>query len=115
MNQLLKYSSLALAILAIMSFKVISLDYAGTYGVSDADPSQIELNLNTDYTFHFKDFSNAHSKIDTHGTWRIKNGYVILENFESPTKIHSKWRIDGECKIAKSRKGLTFYTLIRIR
>ena len=72
MKQSLKSLSIFLAIFAIMSFKIESVEYAGTYGVPETDPSQIELKLNTDYTFHFKDFSNSYSKIDTHGTWKVK-------------------------------------------
>ncbi len=85
----------------------------GTYGVSENDPSQIELIINDDYSFTYQDFSNSKQKIQVYGTWKLKNNAIILHSNQADAQFHNKWRISEDGHIAKSRKGLTFYKLCR--
>tara|TARA_R110002049_G_scaffold219020_1_gene390738 strand:+ start:591 stop:938 length:348 start_codon:yes stop_codon:yes gene_type:complete len=82
-----------------------------TYGVSKSDPSQIELKLNADYTFTYQDFSNTAQKIAVNGTYQIKNHQIQLISKDKEINYHNKWKISNDHKTAKSRKGLSFYTL----
>jgi len=85
----------------------------GTYGVADADPAQIELVLNEDHTFIYQDYSNSAKKIEVSGNWDLNKGHVILKDAEADVKFHTKWKISGDNKVAKSRMGMTFYRLVR--
>lgn len=89
-------------------------DFIGTYGVCDSDPSQIKLTLNTDHTFFYQDFSNPRKKIDVMGHWALKGNVVTLENHNSAYAFHDKWRFFKGGQVAKSRKGMTFYTLQKL-
>ncbi|MEX1001425.1 MAG: hypothetical protein WDZ35_04855 [Crocinitomicaceae bacterium] len=82
-----------------------------TYGVCKEDPFQIELKLNSDYTFTYQDFSIRSQKIKVQGTYQIKNNKVQLMTKDSQIEFHDKWKIVDDGTTAKSRKGLTFYTL----
>ncbi len=84
------------------------------YGVSNSDPSQIKLTLKPDFTFEYQDFSVAENKINVHGTYLVKNNKVQLLSNKGEGKFHSNWRITEKGTAAKSRKGLTFYTLRKI-
>ncbi len=108
-------TSVTLAILlSLFSFTITAkIDITGTYGVSENDSLNIELTLNSDNTFTYKDFSNSVKLIDTKGNWELKNKKVILKNFKSEYSFHTKWKISKEGKVAKSRKGITFYTLMK--
>ncbi len=105
----------ALALLLIISsfgFKAInSTEIVGTYGVSDTDPSQIELVLNKDHSYTYQDFSNSSKKIEVSGEWELKNKNTILLKSDSELSFHRKWKIVNEGKTAKSRNGLCFYTI----
>jgi len=88
-------------------------EISGRYGAADSDPAQIELVLNEDYTFTYQDYSNSAKKIEVSGNWNLKNGHVILNNAEADVKFHTKRKITGDNKVAKSRMGMTFYWLVR--
>jgi hypothetical protein len=112
MKSILQTSLFAAILLTLSSFvNHKTADFIGVYGVSENDLSGIELTLNGDRTFTYKDFSNPSKKIDTHGNWELKNNHIRLVNFTSEYSFHSKWKIIKEGMAAKSRKGLTFYTL----
>lgn len=84
-----------------------------TFGVSEDDPSQIELNLNKDYTFTYQDLSIATEKIMVEGTYEVKNNKIHLNANNDQTTFHDTWKISDDGTTAKSRKGITFYTLRR--
>lgn len=86
----------------------------GTYGVCESDPSHIELKLEADNTFHYKDLSNPGSSIQVSGTWVQKGNKVILKSNQEGPSFHRTWRISEDGTIAKSRNGLSFYRLARI-
>lgn len=111
MKQVFKVS-LVLAIFASLSFTKAPEGYlTGTYGVSKNDPAKIELTLNEDHTFRYQDFSNPAKRIDVNGKWEVKGKFVILKNTTVSGSFHNKWKISRDGVVAKSRKGLTFYTL----
>lgn len=112
-----KFTSLFLVVALAFLFSGFNSEkingIVGTYGVSDNNPNGIQLTLNPNNTFHYKDFSNPNKKIDTHGEWKLENGKVILFNYESTHAFHNKWELQSDgCRI-KSRKGLSIYTLVR--
>jgi uncharacterized protein (DUF2147 family) len=111
----IKLLSLAAFIFVLMSFtNVEDSSFIGTYGVPESDPNVIELTLNADNTFTYKDFSNPDKKIDVRGNWEAKNEVVVLKNYTSDFSFHHKWKIKMDGKVAKSRKGMTFYTLRKL-
>ena len=105
--------SLALVMISLCSaFTSVNNDGLDvTYGVSENDPSQIELRLNKDYSFTYQDISINSKKIQVHGTYQIKNNEILLTSTEEEVKYHDKWKISKDKNTVTSRKGLTFYTL----
>ena len=102
-------------IMIFQSFSVKENLIFGTYGITNTDPSGIELVINENHTFTFKDFSNPKNKINTTGTWAIKKEFIVLKSSDSNQKFHTKWKITNKGSKAKSRKGMTFYTLCKIK
>lgn len=84
---------------------------SATYGVSSKDPSQIELRLNNDYTFAYQDFSIPSQQIEVEGTYQMKNNKIQLMPKNEQVEFHDTWKIVDDGAVAKSRKGLAFYTL----
>lgn len=102
-----------LVITMIFSFTVKNNEtFIGTYGVSDSNPAQIKLKINTDQTFEYQDFSVSNKKINIKGTWNLKNKKVFLNHEQ--TKFHNLWSFENDGQIAKSRKGLSFYRLCKL-
>lgn len=90
-------------------------NFVGTYGVSENNPAGIELVLNEDNTFTYKDFSNKAKPIDVGGKWELKNNKILLKNTSTNISFHNKWRITKDGKFAKSRKGLAYYSLLKLQ
>lgn len=112
MKKLISPAVALLLIISTFGFKATnSTELTGTYGVSDTDPSQIELVLNEDHSYTYQDFSNSAKKIEVSGEWELKNKNTILLKSDSELSFHNKWKIVDEGKTAKSRNGLCFYTL----
>ena len=91
-----------------------TIEYIGTYEVSESDPSQIKLTINRDHTFYYQDFSINDKKIVVKGTWTLQGKRIILHGSNSEKKYHNVWTISEDGKVAKSRKGLTFYKICKI-
>ncbi len=103
------------AIILMSSFTDKNLiNYTGTYGVSGSDPSQIKLTINTNHTFYYQDYSSAANKIVVKGNWTLNGKKVALNDNSSEKNFHSVWTFAENGRIAKSRKGLTFYRLCKI-
>ncbi len=101
-------------LLTLFSFTRISeLDFVGIYGVSENDPSRIELRLNLDKTFTYQDFSDPVKQITVKGNWEVKNKKIFLKDYDSEFSFHSMWKIMKDGMVAKSRKGMNFYTLVK--
>lgn len=114
MKKIILVSFIAITLAVLSSFKTSASDkYIGVYGVSENDPSGIELVLNEDQTYTFKDFSNPNQHINVSGNWTFNKNQFILLNNSSNNSFHSKWKVTKDGKVAKSRKGLSFYTLMK--
>ena len=114
MKTALKLSLIASIIFICSSFtteKSNGLDL--TFGVSENDPSQIELNLDQDFTFTYRDLSVASQKIIIKGRYAMKNNKIHLIAEDSQIQFHDTWKISNDQSVAKSRKGISFYTLRR--
>ena len=105
-----------IAVLAtIMSFtNETNFNFIGTFGVTANDPAHITLTLNEDYTFKYQDFSNPKKKIDIQGNWEWNGKVLTFKNYTSKYPVHAKWRFTKNGQTAKSRKGMTFYTLCKL-
>jgi hypothetical protein len=104
---------LTMAIL-MSSFSNTSVNqFIGTYAVCSNDPSQIKLIINSDQTYYYQDFSVSDKKIIAKGSWTLKGNKVVLKDNNTVQKFHNVWTFDKNGKIAKSRKGLTFYRLTK--
>ena len=88
-------------------------NFIGTYGVSDADPSLIQLSIYADSSFYYQDFSVADKKIQINGTWTLRGNTVLLQTSNKDIKFHKTWTITDNGKVAKSRKGMCFYRLCK--
>lgn len=87
---------------------------AGTYGVCSYEISNkavLNLVLNLDKTFRYIDNTNPKKAIDLTGNYELVNNRIVLQNYTSTFKFHTNWKIDGNTKCIKARKGLTFYRL----
>lgn len=107
---------LFLTVLFAISFAFTEMpvsNFTGIYEVSANDPSQIKLVLNDDHSFSYQDYSNSDYKIEVDGKWEFKNNTIKLICNDSDLKFHSKWKISDDGQVAKSRKGMTFYSLRR--
>lgn len=91
-----------------------SSTFIGTYSVSDKDPSQIKLTLNSDHTFYYQDFSNPNQKIAVEGNWTMRGKKLVLASSKGDKDFHKVWTFVENGQIAKSRKGLSFYRLCKI-
>ena len=111
MKQLINLSLLVIVLTTFSFTKAPGNHLPGTYGVSKDDPSRIRLTLNEDYSFTYQDFSNSEKRIVVKGNWEAKGKFVILKSTDAKNSFHDKWKISKDGIIAKSRKGLTFYTL----
>ncbi|MFZ6052586.1 hypothetical protein [Halocola ammonii] len=115
MKNVLKFSMAAFAIALSVAFTTTSNDGLEiTYGVSEDDPSQIELQLNSNFEFTYQDFSDPNQKIMTAGTYTLDKNTVVLSAKSDVIKFHDKWKLSDDMKTAKSRKGMTFYTLMKV-
>lgn len=116
MTILIKVLKVTLLLFVLMSFSMVSStsNFVGTYGVTPDNPNVIELTLKEDFSFTYKDFTNPQKKIDTQGKWTVKNGVVLLKPQSSAFSFHHKWKINEDGTVAKSRKGMTFYTLMKL-
>jgi hypothetical protein len=109
--------SLAVIVTAILLLSFTnknSNNFIGTYGVSESDPSEIKLIINSDHTFNYHDYSNPNKKISVSGTWTLKGKKVLLVNSNSEKKFHTVWTFAKNGQVAKSHMGLLFYRLCKI-
>lgn len=111
MRIITKVASAAILLLASSFAAQAGYNFVGTYGVSKTDPSQIHLTINQDHTYTYRENRGAKGTVEIRGNWEMKGKTVVLNNTSSDMHIHNKWRFKQEGKIAKSRRGLSFYTL----
>jgi hypothetical protein len=115
MTKSIKFLTTLMTIIFLSSFtEKYTKEFIWTYGVSTSDPSQIKLILHSDNTFFYQDFSNTDKKIIINGNWTSKGKKVFLHDNSSNKKFHKVWTILENGQVAKSRRGLTFYSLCKI-
>lgn len=115
MKKVIQVLVLVSVFVSLLAFTNPTDKIVGTYGVSENNPNKIELILNVDKTFSYKDFSNPKKMIDVTGNWEMKNNTVLLKDYESKFSFHNKWKITNDGAVAKARKGLTFYALGKLQ
>lgn len=114
MTKTINTLTLIVTLLLMSSFTKKQADFfIGTYSTSASDPSQIKLIINSDHTFYYQDFSIASNKIICSGKWEQRNTKIFLIDEKSKGKFHNIWSFKNNGGKAKSRKGITFYSLIK--
>lgn len=114
MKKAIKTLTLLTIVILMSSFSNKNVNqFIGSYGVSVDDPSQIKLIINSDQTFYYQDFSISDKKIVAKGSWVLKGNKVVLKDNDTEQKFHNVWTFDKNGKVAKSRKGFTFYSLTK--
>jgi hypothetical protein len=109
-------NTLALVVTLVLMTSVTNKQadfFIGTYSTTAADPSQIKLIINSDHTFYYQDFSIAAKKIICSGIWEQRNTKVFLTDEKNNGKFHAVWTFKNNGEKAKSRKGFTFYSLVK--
>ena len=84
------------------------------YGITILDSSYLQLTINADSTFIYKDHSNRNNKIDVNGVCQFKGEKIVLVSKNNKTKFHDVWTFEKDKNAVKSRKGLCFYRLVRL-
>lgn len=96
------------------------IDYwvAGVYSGScacgepgESSSSKIELILNEDFSFRYFNNANPSKVTDVKGRWTLTENTILLTGYDANQSIPHKWKITGEDKCLKSRKGLEFLRL----
>jgi len=110
---------MTIALLAVVSFKKTPSPIgSGTYGVCDCDDETsnvIRLTINENNTFHYVDHSDPAKKLDITGEWAVDGKDIVLKNYQAPFNIHSRWSLAGNQNCIKSRKGMNFRRLCKIK
>ena len=83
---------------------------AGRYGVN-VEYGQVALQLNADNTFQYCDRTISTSPLLVIGHWEQRGPVVILKDYKSDRKIHSRWKVESDCKCIRSRKALEWRRL----
>ncbi len=116
MKTLFLATTLVLAV-ALSSFtlisghKIASFQNFGTYlGGGTMETSPIQLQLQNDFSYSYKDLSHPNKKIEITGTWKQDGKHIYLLG-HAEVRFHNTWKIDPGCTCLKSKKGITFYRL----
>jgi hypothetical protein len=109
MKNALKLSlSIAVLLFLTLSFTMKpNFNFVGKYG-----DEKIELLINKDFTFSYRNVINSNKKTIT-GYWKNQNGKIILSSLKRTNQLPVKWKFKNDGKTIKARKGMTFYTLQR--
>lgn len=112
MNKISLSFLLLLFILFQFSFKAESKKGLNTtYGICEVEESVIELDLNEDFSFSYRDVSNATKPILVRGNYKRLGNKIILNSEIKGIKFHRLWKLSDDLKVVRSRKALAFYTL----
>jgi hypothetical protein len=105
-----------LTLVFILSTTIASADegISTTFGVHKEGLSTVKLTLNKDLTFSYIDRSVSSNPIVVTGTYTIDKGKVKLTSKDSEKSFHSVWKIKEDGNVAKARKGLCFYRLVKL-
>jgi hypothetical protein len=108
--------SILLAGIAVILFAFTpknETSFVGTCGVSPSNSSQITLRIFANQTYYYQDFSVPNQKIISRGRWFQAGNTLTLQVENAQKNFHRVWKFSLEGKLAKSRKGLCFYSLCR--
>ena len=100
-----------ITVIFLFSFQPSESTVDGIYGVC-SDSGTVELQLNPDGTYHYMDRSDSKALVDVQGTWVANNKKIYLKNNDH-LQFHRKWHISSDGNVAKSRKGMAFYRLVK--
>ena len=113
--KLLKSLILTSVLFLSLAFKnATQPDFIGTYGISKNYPAKLELNINADMTFTYLDYSDPKNKIESRGTWEVKDNITFLHDQTATFPYRSKWKIEKDGRAVRSRKGIAFYRLAKL-
>ena len=111
------FSLTALALSCSLAFTFAAPDViipTGTYGVCgcNADASgAVELKLNADHTYSYKNTSDSNHPVEVQGSWNAKGGSIQLSGIPANQPVPSKWKLDKNGKCLKGRTGMMFLRL----
>jgi hypothetical protein len=111
MKKLFYTLSVAVCIIAAMSFTPENKNIGGLYTAATTGPGHMQLNLKYDHTFIYQDVSNADKHITVYGRWHDDGKYVTLKDYVTTFKLNEKWQITNSGNTVKAHIGTTFYTL----
>lgn len=111
LTQSILLTAIALILFAFTPKKQAS--FVGTYGVSASNPAQISLSIFANQTYYYQDFSVPNQKIISRGKWVQTRNTLTLQDENGQKNFHRVWKFNPETKLAKSRKGLCFYSLCK--
>lgn len=114
MKHLFLKTALLFAVILSFAFTAPTMHVTGVFGVCDNDPSGISLLINEDHTFSYSDHSMKPG-IDVVGTWTLKSDETVVLKSDTEVAFHNKWKISNDGMTAKSRHGMSFYTLKRMK
>lgn len=87
--------------------------FVGTYGVTTSNPARISLSIFANQTYYYQDFSVPNQKIISRGKWVQTGNTLTLQDENAQKNFHRVWKFNPKSKLAKSRKGLCFYSLCK--
>ena len=112
-----------LAAMIIMAFtdKIMPAQLvSGTYGVCDcaeaaSEPMNFKLTLQDDHTFqYYRNDGPAHIT-NVNGKWEMKGNSILLKDYDTTVSIHNKWTFDKNEPCLKSKKGLEWTRLCKVK
>lgn len=115
-----------LALLGMMSFtgipvqeetilETVTYGVCGCEGQVSAGP-QVELTLNPDHTFYYRNAADPGRKLEINGHWTMQGKRVVLTDASNAkTRFHSSWKLDKNQTCIVSRKGLNFIRLCNVK
>ena len=122
-NFMQKFQAIIFA-LTVMSFTgvpctnemILETKIYGTCGCENAVGTdlKIELTINPDHSFHYRNASNPSKKVDVKGNWSINGNMVVLQGDAAESNFHKTWKFDKKQPCIMSRKGLYFIRLCDI-
>jgi len=107
-----------LGMLCLLSFSLVAKETPsgpkiGSYGIcrsvtASEKASMIELNLNKDLSFTYKDITDPKHPLQLSGTYISKGNKVELIPNQAETSFHKNWKFEEEGKCITSRHKLNF-------
>jgi hypothetical protein len=120
--KLFKTMNLLAIVLMFISFKntpsPIEELIVGEYGICAHDnttESSINLKLQSNHTFTYREVISSNETISSAGNWSLKNNSLVLNNIGTSVKMPLVWHADSNASFLKARKGLKFYRICNLK